>query len=193
MRESWNPKDISGTWYPEYREKVVNCSACPARKECTLPVPGEGNIDADLVFVGRNPGRTEDLTGRPFVGNAGQVFEQMLMEYEVERPDVFVTNLYLCHTKGNRLPSLQEVKACVPFLRRSLSEIKPKVVVTFGACTNWYINQIQHVSSHSGQVFRHKMGFHVVPSIHPAAVCHNRAQFFQLKKTMNVVMRVLAW
>lgn len=191
MRESWNPNDVAGTWYEEYRKDVLNCSACPARKECTSPVPGEGNLDTDLVFVGRNPGRTEDLTGRPFVGNAGQVFEQMLMEYEIERPDVFVTNLYLCHTKGNRLPSFQEVKACVPFLRRSLLEIKPKAVVTFGACTNWYMNRIQHVASHSGQVFRHKMGFNVVPSIHPAAVCHNRSQFFQLKKTMNVVMKLL--
>lgn len=192
MTVSWSP-DIKGTWYELYKNEVLRCVRCSARKDCTRPVPGEGDIQADVVFVGRNPGKTEDQSGRPFVGKAGEVFEQMLMEYEWERHQIFVTNLFLCHTKGNRQPSLDEVRTCVPkFLLWSLMEIKPKVVVTFGVCTNYYMNSLKKVSDvHGKRFYNDHYGFYVVPSIHPAAVCYGKTPFVMMKRVMDVVNHIL--
>lgn len=180
------------SWYEAYRKKVLKCESCSARKECIRPVPGEGNPEANVVFVGRNPGRTEDQTGHPFVGAAGKIFEHFLVLAGLERASVFVTNLYLCFTKGNRLPSRAEVKACVPqFLMWSLKEIKPKLVVTFGSSANYYINGFSAVTRVHGKLFHHQKGFYVLPSIHPAAVCYNKEEFERLKDVASVVQRVL--
>lgn len=193
MRLSWNPRDISGTWYEAYRQSVFGCNDCSARRECKRPVPGEGNLDAKLMFVGRNPGETEDRTGRPFVGKAGAVFDQMLLEFEVERPSIFVTNLYLCKTHKNRLPGLHEVRACVPkYLFWTLREIKPKVVVSFGQCTNYYMNGLKKmVESHGKVLWNKRFGFWVIPSIHPASVCYEPRMFYRLQEIMRTVDQVL--
>ena len=179
-------------WYITYRQRVLGCTECPARRDCSQPVPGEGSMFPRVFFIGRNPGEKEDDIGRPFVGKAGEVFERFLMEIELERPEIFVTNVCLCKTKKNRLLSRYEISTCVrKFLIPSLKFMKPKVVVVFGAQPNYFINSISKISEYHGKVLKHKMGFKVIPSIHPAAICYEPEKFRELQKVAKVLDEVL--
>ena len=179
-------------WYITYRQQALGCTECPARRDCSQPVPGEGSMFPEVFFIGRNPGEREDEIGRPFVGKAGEVFERFLMEIELERPNIFVTNVCLCKTKKNRLLSRYEVSTCIhKFLIPSLELMKPKVVVVFGAQPNYFINSILKVSEYHGKLLHHKMGFLVIPSIHPAAVCYKPEKFRELQKVAKVLYEVL--
>jgi uracil-DNA glycosylase family 4 len=95
-------------------------------------VPGEGNPDAGLVCVGEAPGQTEDETGRPFVGQAGQLLTKILAAINLAREDVFIVNVLKHRPPGNRNPRPEEVEACSPYLVRQLELIRPRVIVAFG-------------------------------------------------------------
>jgi DNA polymerase len=162
------------TWYESYVAEVLGCSACTARKDCLRPVPGEGNLYSDIIFVGRNPGETEDEMGRPFVGAAGQILDRYLRFIGLGRSDVFITNLCLCHTKGNRFMSKQEIRTCFhKFLLPTIDEIKPGLVVTLGTQVNYFINGIKVLGQHHAKLYKHKKGFYVMPGVHPAACCYS--------------------
>jgi len=179
-------------WYIVYRQRVLGCTECPARRDCSEPVPGEGSMYPRVFFIGRNPGEREDEIGRPFVGKAGEVFERFLMEIELERPDIFVTNVCLCKTKKNRLLSRYEVSTCVrKFLIPNLKFMKPKVVVVFGAQPNYFINSISKISEYHGKVLKHKMGFTVIPLIHPAVICYKPYEWKKLQAGAKVLDEVL--
>jgi DNA polymerase len=95
-------------------------------------VPGEGNPDTEVVFVGEGPGFNEDREGRPFVGRAGGLLVRLLAAIGWQRDDVFITNIVKCRPPENRDPSPDEIAACAPFLRRQLEVLDPAVVVTLG-------------------------------------------------------------
>lgn len=183
------------SWYENYRKDVLACRACSARKEAHCPVAGVGKSDADVVFIGRNPGRVEDETGEPFTGKAGQIFDQVLMEVEWERPFIFITNLGLCHTKDDRLLLREEVAICVRnFLYPSIVNIKPKLVVVFGQQPNYFLNGIKSVNQYLGVTIRHRyFNCLVIPCIHPAAVIYNPAEFQKLQKVMRKASTVLSY
>ena len=114
------------------------------------------------------------------------------MEIELERPNIFVTNVCLCKTKKNRSLSRHEVSTCVrKFLIPSLKFIKPKVVVVFGAQPCYFVGQFLNIEKVSGRVFKHRMGFKIIPSIHPAMVCYKPYKWGLLKKTAETLWSVL--
>jgi len=96
-------------------------------------VPGEGPVDAKVIFVGQNPGAEEDKTGRPFVGRAGKFLTKTLSEFDIKREDVFITNIVKHTSPENRKPYPDEVTACLPYLTQQILLIKPKIVVLLGA------------------------------------------------------------
>jgi DNA polymerase len=109
------------------------CLNCPQLASTrTQVVFGAGNADADLMFVGEAPGANEDRMGRPFVGQAGKLLSQLLVEVGLERADVFITNVLLCRPPGNRDPQPAEIENCRGYLFRELELIEPKVVCTLG-------------------------------------------------------------
>ena len=114
-----------------YRE-MCDSHACPLRDVRTKLVFGAGNANADLMFVGEAPGATEDQTGLPFVGRAGKLLDELLLEIGIERADVFVTNVICCRPPGNRDPLPEEIDACKPYLFRKIELIEPKVICTLG-------------------------------------------------------------
>ena len=101
-------------------------------KTCTNPVPGEGNPNAKIVFIGEAPGAQEDKLGRPFVGASGKFLDEMLSSIGLERSDVFITNIVKFRPPGNRDPRPDEIKACLPWLVKQLRVIDPAVVVFLG-------------------------------------------------------------
>lgn len=116
-------------------EIALQVSACRKCKLCEgriNAVPGEGSLDADVFFIGEGPGKDEDLQGRPFVGAAGRVLNEMIEGIGYRREDVFIANVVKCRPPDNRAPESEEVEACWPYLEAQIKAVKPKLVVTLG-------------------------------------------------------------
>ena len=108
------------------------CTAADCTRDATKAVPGEGDPDTEVVFVGEGPGFNEDREGRPFVGRAGGLLVRLLAAIGWGRDDVFITNVVKCRPPDNRDPQPDEIAACAPYLRRQLEVLDPAVVVTLG-------------------------------------------------------------
>ena len=112
--------------------EVRQCTACRLCEKRTKAVPGEGAIKSGIMFIGEGPGFHEDQQGRPFVGQAGKLLEEMLAAVGLRREQVFITNVVKCRPPGNRDPQPDEIAACNAFLERQLAAIAPRIVVTLG-------------------------------------------------------------
>lgn len=184
---------ISDAWYKAYVEQVHLCQACSSRKEANVPVAGVGNLKARVVFLGRNPGITENKEGIPFVGNAGVVFDKFLKRSGLLRESVFITNLTLCHTYKNRMQNDHEVLTCVKlFLLDTIKMIKPELLVVFGKLPNLWINNVEEVEESNGRLFYHKsLKCFTLVSIHPSYVCYNKSKQKNLDKVGDVMVDFL--
>lgn len=111
---------------------VRGCTRCRLHETRTRAVPGEGDPDTEVIFVGEGPGFNEDREGRPFVGRAGGLLERLLGHIGWGRDDVFITNVVKCRPPDNRDPEPDEIAACAPYLRRQLEVLDPALVVTLG-------------------------------------------------------------
>jgi uracil-DNA glycosylase len=112
--------------------EVSGCTRCPLHVGRTNAVPGEGHPDTEVVFVGEGPGFNEDQQGRPFVGAAGTLLNELIKAIGWRREDVYITNVVKCRPPGNRDPEPFEIEACAPYLRRQLEVLDPALVVTLG-------------------------------------------------------------
>jgi DNA polymerase len=148
---------------------------CPdLAKTATQLVFGDGNPDADIVFVGEAPGKNEDLQGIPFVGAAGKFLDEMLASIQLRRQDVYITNIVKYRPPNNRDPLPEEKSAFLPFLEKQLAVIQPKLVVTLGRHSlNCFLPQLQ-ISAVHGQPKRFKNQVYL-PLFHPAAALYNGA------------------
>src|SRR4030042_4800669 len=111
---------------------IKNCAKCRFCKTAKNPVPGEGSINSEIVFIGEAPGATEDATGRPFVGRAGALLTALLKEIGLKREDVWIGNIIKHRPPDNRDPLPDEIAACEPYLTMQLKMINPFLVVTLG-------------------------------------------------------------
>lgn len=135
-------------------------------------VPGEGNINSEIVFIGEAPGAEEDRTGRPFVGRAGKLLESLLGEIGFKRSDVWIGNIIKHRPPGNRDPLPDEVIACSPYLTMQLKAINPKIVVTLGRYAMSYFYKEGKITRDHGMA--KKIGDMIIfPIYHPAAALRN--------------------
>jgi uracil-DNA glycosylase family 4 len=116
----------------QIRRDLGECQRCKLWPTRTQLVFGEGNPQARLMFVGEGPGADEDASGRPFVGRAGQLLTRMIEAIGFQRDEVYIANVVKSRPPGNRAPERDEVEACLPFLRRQIAAIRPKLIVTLG-------------------------------------------------------------
>ena len=116
----------------QLNEKIRKCDEFDLCKTATQAVPGEGDENAEVLFIGEAPGRDEDAQGRPFVGAAGKLLTQMIESIGMKREDVFITNVVKWRPPDNRDPLPEEIAECWPFLEEQLKIIKPKLIVTLG-------------------------------------------------------------
>jgi uracil-DNA glycosylase len=155
-----------------YREASV-CERCPLSQGRTNVVFGNGNANADLMFVGEAPGHHEDLQGLPFVGRAGQLLDQLLEEIGLSRKDVWVCNVLKCRPPGNRDPQPDEIESCRPYLQRQIELIEPKVICTLGNfATKLLTRSNRGITSVHGRPQVHELAgqtVRVYPLYHPAA------------------------
>ena len=160
----------------EMMEKVAvavkACKKCRLHSGALNAVPGEGNINSEIVFIGEAPGRTEDETGRPFVGRAGKLLEHSLGDIGLSRKDVWIGNIVKHRPPDNRDPLPDEIAACEKFLAYQLRIISPLLIVTLGRFAMNYFHPEGRISRDRGTLLRTK-NFNVYPVYHPAAALRN--------------------
>jgi uracil-DNA glycosylase family 4 len=117
----------------EIIKQISVCRKCRLWQTAKHGVPGEGPLNAKVMFVGQNPGAEEDETGRPFVGRAGKYLNKTLAEFCIKREDFYITNIVKHTSPQNRKPYPDEIEACLPYLIKQISIIKPKIIVLLGA------------------------------------------------------------
>jgi DNA polymerase len=156
----------------QVEKNVKSCTKCRLYQQARNAVPGEGNISAELVFIGEAPGATEDATGRPFVGRAGKLLENLLAEIAMTREDVWIGNIIKHRPPDNRQPMDDEIKACVPYLALQLKALDPVLIVTLGRFAMNFFYKEGKITRDHGQLIRQK-NFSVYPVYHPAAALRN--------------------
>jgi uracil-DNA glycosylase len=175
----------------EIAEKVKKCTRCSLYETAANAVPGEGDPNAELVCVGEAPGAKEDETGRPFVGQAGQLLTKILAAIDMTREQVFICNVLKHRPPGNRNPQPEEVEACSPYLIRQLELIKPKVIVAFGTFAAQTLLQTKTpLGQLRGLVHRYH-GIPLIVTYHPAALLRNPAWKRPTWEDVKLARRIL--
>ena len=175
----------------EIAEKVKKCTRCSLYETAAHAVPGEGDPHARLVCVGEAPGAKEDETGRPFVGQAGQLLTKILGAIDLTREQVFICNVLKHRPPGNRNPRPEEVEACSPYLIRQLELIKPKVIVAFGTfAAQTLLNTKTPLGQLRGLVHRYH-GIPLIVTYHPAALLRNPAWKRPTWEDVKLARRIL--
>lgn len=151
-------------------EQVMACKACRLCETRTHTVFGEGNVQAALMLIGEGPGEQEDLSGRPFVGPAGQLLDRILMAAGFKRKDVYICNIVKCRPPHNRVPAEDECAACRDYLRGQVALVRPKVIVLLGStATKAILGQEMRITRDRG-VWQLKKGMWIMPTYHPSAL-----------------------
>jgi uracil-DNA glycosylase len=166
-------------------KEVSKCTRCPLHETRTKAVFGAGNADADLMFVGEAPGAEEDRQGLPFVGRAGQLLNELLIEIGLSREEVFICNVLKSRPPGNRDPQPTEIAACEPYLFEQVRLIQPRVVCTLGNfATKLLSGNPTGITRVRGTPQTHQLGgrtVHLLPLFHPAAALRTPAVKEQLR------------
>jgi len=160
----------------ELKEKAEHCNGCDLYKTRTKVVFGNGNENATIMFIGEGPGRNEDLSGEVFVGKAGQLLDKMLLSINLDRKDIYITNIVKCRPPQNRDPRPDERLACIGFLRRQFSLIKPKIIVCLGrVAATTIIDPSFRITKQRGQWIERK-GVWILATYHPAALLRDESK-----------------
>lgn len=186
------------------QSEVFACKLCKLHTTRTRTVFGEGNPDSEVVFIGEGPGKQEDLTGRPFVGKAGELLTKIIEKgMKVPRESVYIANVVKCRPtvdmkfEKDRPPEDEETRACAPYLLRQLEIIQPKVIVTLGnPSTRFILNTKEGITKLRG-TWGTFFGIPVMPTYHPSFVIRNGGENSPLKRDVwediKKVMDLLGW
>jgi len=162
------------------KQNVINCTKCDLCKTRTNAVPGKGNFQSDVIFVGEAPGRNEDKHGEPFIGVAGKKLSIALDEAGISRDAVYITNIVKCRPPNNRVPKTNERDTCQEYLKQEISIIKPKIICILG---NTAFNSIlggSEIIKFRGKIVRKDNQLYFL-TIHPAATIYNQKLIDVLK------------
>jgi DNA polymerase len=172
-------------------ERVAACTRCRLSSGRTMTVPGDGNPNAELMFIGEGPGANEDRQGHPFVGQAGKLLDRLLDEINLARNDVFVTNVIKCRPPNNRDPESDEIAACEPYLAEQLRGIRPKLIVPLGRFAMNYFLPRATIGRAHGQVAQ-SGDWLIFPVYHPAAGLRQTRMLNVLREDFQRIPEILA-
>jgi len=189
---------VSAVEWSTLIQQILTCTKCGLHKYRKNAVPGEGRVDAVLMFVGEAPGAHEDEEGRPFVGAAGKLLTQLIESIGLKRGDVYITNIVKCRPPGNRDPTDEEIEACSPYLVKQIMLIKPKVIVALGrhsarflftsAGLKWSSMTAMHGKVYNVEVFGVKA--RLIATYHPAAALYYPKLKPELERDFQTIRRV---
>jgi len=169
---------VGGRSLQQVREEAAGCKACPLWQRGTQTVFGEGGAHARLMLVGEQPGNEEDLAGQPFIGPAGKLLDEALVEAGIARSDAYVTNVvkhFKWEPRGKRRihakPNAMEIKACLPWLQTEIELVKPRVLVCLGAtAAQALLGRQFRVTKDRGRAIPSNLAPSVLATIHPSAI-----------------------
>lgn len=155
---------------------IEACRKCGLCQRIHHKVPGQGDGNADLMFIGEGPGADEDLQGLAFVGAAGQLLTKMIAAIGYTREQVYICNVVKCRPPGNRVPLPEEAAACLPYLRAQFALVRPRVVVLLGAtAARAVLGDQVRITRDRGQ-WVEKKGVWFMPTYHPAALLRDETK-----------------
>ncbi len=180
------------------RQAVANCRRCDLWKTRGSPVLGEGSLNAKILFVGEAPGFNEDRQGKPFVGKAGTIFDQLLNSINLKRQDIYITNVLKCRPPQNRNPFPSEIKACSLYLGSQIETIRPEKICCLGNFAASFImkkfglqDKLAGISLIHGKTFAVSTltgQIEIIPLYHPAVATYNAGMLEPLKKDFSILM-----
>lgn len=176
----------------EIREEMGDCRRCKLWRGRTNLVFGEGSPSAALMLVGEGPGAEEDLQGRPFVGEAGRLLTNMLGKLGLSREKVYIANVVKSRPPGNRDPEVDEIAACLPFLKKQIEAIQPRVIVTLGKIATQALLKTAAPLTRLRGTWHKYQGIPVMPTFHPSYLLRLPRERHRTWEDMQQVMERLA-
>ena len=154
----------------DLEKEIKRCNFCQLRPGATQVVVSDGNPHSRLMLVGEAPGADEDREGVPFIGRAGQLLTKILNAVDLQRDDVYITNIVKCRPPGNRTPSSEEIKHCIAYLEKQIEAINPGIIICLGSpATRTLIDKHAYITKVRGKWVQ-KDGRLYMPTFHPAAL-----------------------
>ncbi len=173
LRDTKNMEFMNASTVSELESMINSCKNCSLGETRTKFVFGTGNPNADIMLIGEAPGAEEDKTGEPFVGRAGQLLTKILEAINIKRQDVFIANILKCRPPNNRPPTPEETATCIPYLKKQIDLIKPKVILCLGlTAANGLLNTKSSMIKMRGNVYEFH-GVKLMVTYHPAALLRN--------------------
>lgn len=172
------------------RLQVISCTKCNLSKSRTNAVAGKGNCNAEIMFIGEAPGRSEDLKGEPFVGMAGKILTEALEHAGLSRDDVFITNVVKCRPPNNRIPLEEEKNSCQQYLNGELDIVKPKIICILGNTAYGSILGGDSITKNRGKIIKKNDHLYFL-TIHPAAVIYTPSLKSVLKDDIKTLVKTL--
>jgi uracil-DNA glycosylase family 4 len=176
----------------EIRAEMGDCRRCKLHKGRTHLVFGEGAPDARLMFIGEAPGADEDQQGRPFVGAAGGLLNNLLSKLGLSREEVYIANIIKSRPPGNRDPEPDEILACLPFLKKQIQAIRPQVIVTLGRIAAQALLDIKEPLTRMRGRWQRYDQIRVMPTFHPSYLLRFPRERHKTWEDMQQVMEYLA-
>lgn len=171
--------------------EVAACQGCPLARTRTHTVPGCGDPRPEIMFIGEGPGKNEDQQGKPFVGAAGKVLDDLLAGIKLKREDVFIANVIKCRPPLNRDPLPEEASACAHFLERQIALLQPKIIILLGRhAMDRFLPGLKISEAHGKP--KRKNGQVYFPIYHPAATIYQRNLREVLEKDFSKIPKLIA-
>ena len=181
----------------ELEKQIIECKKCDLYKTRINPVFGEGSQNAEIMFIGEAPGFNEDKQGKPFVGQAGKILDELLNSINLKREEIYITNILKCRPPGNRNPQEDEINSCAYYLNKQIELIQPKVICCLGNFAIKFIfkkfnldKEIQGVSKIHGKVLKVSTlngQMKIIAMYHPAVATYDSSKINMLKEDFEKI------
>ena len=171
----------------ELEVAIKDCNKCKLCNNRNKIVLGEGNKNAKIMFIGEGPGADEDIRGLPFIGKAGQLMNKAFEALEIDRKEVYITNIVKCRPPQNRVPDKEEAMSCMDYLRSQVMIIKPKVIVLLGSTALKNILGDEYSITKIRGNWVERKGILYMPTFHPAALLRDDSKKIDFWKDLKQV------
>jgi len=180
------------TTLDQIKQSLENCTLCPLHASRKKLVLGEGNPDADIMFIGEAPGAVEDDTGRPFVGPAGSLLTDIIEKgMRLKRQDVYIANILKCRPPGNRDPNPEEISSCLKYLEGQILAVNPRVIILLGRIAAHTLLETTTPISRLRGTFSSYKGIRAMPTFHPSYLLQNPSKKREVWEDIKKVMEFL--
>ena len=169
--------------------EIEACEKCGLCRHIHHKVPGQGDGNADLMFIGEGPGADEDMQGLAFVGAAGQLLTKMIAAMGLDREQVYICNIVKCRPPRNRAPEPDEGAACLPYLRQQVALVKPRVIVLLGATAARTLLRPDFRITREHGLWEERKGVWFMPTYHPAALLRDESKKRDAWHDLQLVMQ----